>query len=112
MVVVTSRTGVGRPRSQVLRQAILEAAISLVEEQGFSLVTVEAIAVRAKTSKTKIYRWWPGKAAIVMDGFLAAAEPTIELPRTGSLRDELTDQMKALAHSFSAPPPAGRPPPS
>ena len=93
----TTSRGVGRPRNEPLRQAILDAAIGLVERDGFNAVTVEAIAARAQTSKTTIYRWWPGKAAVVMDAFLLAAQPTIQPARTGSLREELTNQMKALA---------------
>ena len=99
-VPATVRREAGRPRSEPLRKAILEAAGTLVAEHGFGAVTVEAIALRAHTSKTTIYRWWPGKAAVVMDAFLAAAQPIIEFPPTSSLRDELTTQMKALAAFF------------
>ena len=83
-----------------MRRAVFRAAIALVEQDGFSALTVEAIAVRAQTSKTTIYRWWPGKAAIVMDAFLDAAQPMIGVAPSGSLRDELMTQMKALARFF------------
>jgi AcrR family transcriptional regulator len=81
--------------------AILDAAVQLVEEHGWGEVTVEAIAARAGTSKTTIYRWWPGKAAIVMDAFLAAAEPSTEMAPAGSLRIELAAQMKDLWRFFT-----------
>jgi AcrR family transcriptional regulator len=57
----------GRPRSQHARQAILDAALALVEKRGYSAATIEAIAARSGVAKTTIYRWWPNRAALVVD---------------------------------------------
>lgn len=60
----------GRPRSEKTKHAILSAAYELLLENSFGAVTVEKIAERAGVSKATIYKWWPNKAAVVMDAFL------------------------------------------
>lgn len=87
----------GRPRSESARQAVLRAAGDLLARDGFAGVTVEAIAAEAGVGKATIYRWWPGKAAVVMDAFLAATGPCAPFPDTGCLEEDLRGQMRALA---------------
>lgn len=94
----------GRPRDETLDVAIMSAAIHLVDERGYAAVTIDAIAGRASTSKTAIYRRWPGKAAIVMEAFLAAAEPLITPPENLPLRETVIAQMTALAKFFQTTP--------
>ncbi len=43
----------GRPRSQKVHQAILQAALELVQEVGFSDLTIEGIATQAGTSNSR-----------------------------------------------------------
>ena len=57
----------GRPRSQATRRAILAAAERLVLARGYEGVTVAEIAAEAGAGKQTIYRWWPGKAHLVLD---------------------------------------------
>src|SRR3984893_14897820 len=73
----------GRPRSQKVHQAILQAALELVQEVGFSNLTIEGIATQAGTSKLTIYRRWPTKAAIVMEAFLDQTSSKLPLPFSG-----------------------------
>ncbi|WP_226000078.1 TetR/AcrR family transcriptional regulator [Paenibacillus sp. BJ-4] len=74
----------GRPRNVETHKSILSASYDLLLENGFGAVTVEKIAERAGVSKATIYKWWPNKAAVVMDGFLAAAADRLPIPDTGS----------------------------
>ncbi len=69
----------GRPRNVETQKAILTASYELLLEDGFETVTVDKIADRAKVSKATIYKWWPNKAAVVMDGFLSAAAARLPL---------------------------------
>ena len=62
-----STRGPGRPRSEPARRAILAAATHLVGREGYGRVTMEAIAREAGVSKQTVYRWWPTKAAIVLE---------------------------------------------
>jgi AcrR family transcriptional regulator len=64
-------------------------------------VTVEAIAERAGVSKATIYRWWPNKAAIVMDGFLSIVSAEVPFPHTGHAQEDLRIHMRRLARAFS-----------
>jgi len=78
----------------------MAAAVALVAEHGYAAVTIEAIAEHAGTSKPAIYRRWPKKAAIVMDAFLAAAQPRIQPPKGLPLREGIITQATALAEFF------------
>ncbi|OXM84340.1 TetR/AcrR family transcriptional regulator [Paenibacillus rigui] len=79
----------GRPRNVETQRSILSASYELLLEQGFSAVTVEKIAERAKVSKATIYKWWPNKAAVVMDGFMSAASERLPVPDTGSVYNDI-----------------------
>jgi len=57
----------GRPRSEQARRAILAAAMELLRSEGYSAVTIDAVAKRAGVARTTIYRWWPSSAALVVD---------------------------------------------
>lgn len=62
-------------RNEAARQAILDSTITLLDARGDGGVTVqkltiEAIAKKAGVSKATIYRWWPNKAAVVLDAFI------------------------------------------
>jgi AcrR family transcriptional regulator len=86
-----------RRRSLRARQAILEAADDLLVEHGFAGLTIEAIAARAGVGKQTIYRWWPSKAAVLMD---ALGEDLAEhlTPRGGgALEPALREHLRALA---------------
>ena len=93
----------GRPRSEETKQAILTAAYDLLLAQGFNTVTVEGIAERAGVSKATIYKWWPNKAAVVLDGFFAATELKLQVPDTGSVQEDLFLQVNNLATFFTGP---------
>jgi AcrR family transcriptional regulator len=90
----------GRPRSERARRAILQAANELLESEGFASVTVEAIADRAGVSKATVYRWWPNKAAVVMDGFLSTVSSEVPFPHTGCAKEDIRLHMSKLIEAF------------
>jgi AcrR family transcriptional regulator len=94
---------IGRPRSEETKKAILTASYELLLENGFNAVTVEGIAERAGVSKATIYKWWPNKAAVVLDGFFAATESMLQVPDTGSAREDLFIQVNNLATFITSP---------
>jgi AcrR family transcriptional regulator len=93
----------GRPRSEAARRAILGAANALLARDGFQAVTVEAIAAEAGVGKATVYRWWPCKAAVLMDAFLAVNGPCPRSPDTGCLREDLRRQIGGLAEALNGP---------
>lgn len=93
----------GRPRNMETRQAILNASYELLLEQGFAQVTVDKIAERAGVSKATIYKWWPNKAGVVLDGFLSAASARLPVPDMGSVRRDMSAHAVNLACFLSSP---------
>ena len=87
----------GRPRSEKTKTAILTAAYELLLETGFGAVTIEKIAERAGVSKATIYKWWPNKAAVVMDAFFDVAVVRLPIPDTGSTIKDMIIQVNNLA---------------
>jgi len=67
----------GRPRDETARRALLDAAYELVVERGYAAVSMDAIAAKAGSGKQTIYRWWPGKADLVLDALEDWAETEI-----------------------------------
>lgn len=93
--------GRGRPRDEAARRRILKSALDLMNETAFAQVTLEAIAERAGASKTTLYRWWPNKAAVVIEAFREAIAPELPLRDTGSLERDLTTQVQNFARVLS-----------
>ena len=91
----------GRPRSEHSRRAILRSTLKLLRrEGGFPDLSIEAIASDANVSKATVYRWWPNKAALVADAFTASAEDELQFPDTGSLRSDISLQMRRVIRVF------------
>lgn len=86
----------GRPRCAITHQAILDSANELLEEIGFSNMSIEGIATRAGVGKATIYRRWPNKASVVMDAFLAATAKEVAFPHSGSAREDIRRQMRSV----------------
>jgi AcrR family transcriptional regulator len=83
-------------RSERARRAILQSAWALFDRVGLRALTIEAIADDAGVGKATIYRWWPNKAAVVMDAMLQEMDATLAFPDTGSAREDLRLQMIAV----------------
>jgi AcrR family transcriptional regulator len=82
-------SGPGRPRSEAARRAILRAALEIVEESGYPELTMEGIARRAAVSKQTVYRWWPSKAAVVLEALNEGAAEIAPVPDAGDLKEDL-----------------------
>jgi len=94
----------GRPRSEESRQSILRSTLKLLQQDGgFPELSIEAIAADANVGKTTVYRWWPTKAALVADAFSASAEEELQFPNTGSVRRDMSLQMRRLIRIFQSP---------
>lgn len=99
------RSGPGRPRSQESEEAILKATMELLAEGGYSILTLDKIAARARASKTTIYRRWPSKEHLV----IAALDRTPPLqPRgRGPVLEELLDLLSQFIGVLDSTPLAG-----
>ncbi|MFI0743183.1 TetR/AcrR family transcriptional regulator [Streptomyces sp. NPDC021100] len=94
-------------RNEASRRAILTAAFELAGELGYAKLGVEAIAARAGVGKQTIYRWWPGKGAVLFDAFLMLSEDadgtSAELPDTGDLEADLKIVLRATVAELNDP---------
>ena len=91
-----SSRGVGR------EDAILAAAAELVTEIGYERVTVDAIAVRARSSKATMYRRWAGKAELVAEALRRSAEGADTTPPdTGTVRGDLLDAVAGITRAVT-----------
>jgi AcrR family transcriptional regulator len=87
----------GRPRSEESKNAILNATVDLLEESGYSNLTIEAIASHAGVGKSTIYRWWPNKSYLVFDAFLMSTETHLYFLEKVSLRENFRQHLHYLA---------------
>ncbi len=90
----------GRPRSEQIHQEILTAALDLVLEIGFRAVSIEAIAAKTGVAKTTIYRRWPNKAAVIMEGFISQLRHAAFFPKAGRAADRIRLQLHVTAKAF------------
>ncbi|MGA8271189.1 MAG: TetR/AcrR family transcriptional regulator [Candidatus Sulfotelmatobacter sp.] len=93
----------GRPRSEQARVAILGSTLKLLGEKGFSELTIEAVAAHAGVGKATVYRWWPDKAALIADAFARSTKRKLNFPDTGSVRTDMSQQMRQLVKVFRGP---------
>jgi len=97
MKTAEKQRGPGHPRDEDVRARILLSAARLLEEAGFNNVTIEAIAEHAGASRATIYRWWPSKAAVLIEAFREAVSNELPFPDTGSLDEDIRLQLLAFA---------------
>ena len=97
---VSESPGVGRPRSERARLAVLEAAADLLVEGGLSAATIEAVAARAGVSKVTIYRWWPTRGAVAIDAYFHPYRRTSVVVDTGDVAADLLAQIRLLEEAF------------
>jgi AcrR family transcriptional regulator len=90
----------GRPRSARAHQAILDATLALLAEEGYGGLSLEQVAARARVGKTTIYRRWPSKQDLVIEAVsrITRNPPIVE---TGNTRADL---IKAMRDSIAAMP--------
>ena len=82
------RTGRGRPRSERADRAILGAALDLVGEGGYAVLTMQGIAERAGVGKATLYRRWKSPEAVVAAAVAGFVEE-IRIPDTGTVEGDL-----------------------
>jgi AcrR family transcriptional regulator len=88
------RKSIGARRNPASAGAILDAAEAVLAEAGYSGFSIEAVARRARAGKPTIYRWWPSKAALLLEVY--QRQKRVAVPDTGRLEDDLAGFLKSL----------------
>jgi AcrR family transcriptional regulator len=90
----------GRPRSEAVHRAILDATREELVEVGFTRLRLEHVAARAGVGKATIYRRWPSKEALAQELLTELAAPHLFIADVGDTRAELlaavTNAMRAV----------------
>lgn len=92
-----------RRRGAELDDAIRSAVLELLAAGGPSAVTMEAVAVKAKTSKPVLYRRWSDGQALLRDTLIGIAASAIPHQDTGSYRGDLLAMLRGWATLFTGP---------
>lgn len=90
------RRGRGRRPAQDVRRDVLAAVADLLFTEGMAGFTIDKVAARSGVSKVTIYKWWPSKGALALDGYFAKVEPQLAFPDTGDIEADLRSQLHAF----------------
>ncbi|MBA3525165.1 MAG: TetR/AcrR family transcriptional regulator [Geodermatophilaceae bacterium] len=70
--------------------AILQAAVTVLQDVGYDRLTMDAVAAQARAGKATLYRRWADKAALVAEAIEhVKIGSQAAVPDTGSLRGDL-----------------------
>ena len=93
----------GRRRSERSHRAILDATQELLVERGYRELTIEGVAARAGVGKQTIYRWWPSRAALVLEAYLAGSDAIPPPPEGKSAREDVRALLDWLVAVLAQP---------
>jgi len=92
----------GRPRDPRIDAAILDATADLLVEIGYANLTMAAVAERAGTTKTALYRRWSSKAELVHEATFPVAPTALTAPE-GDIAADVRSMIAATRDVFSSP---------
>ena len=94
----------GPKRNMESKGLIIDAAISILETQGYTKFSIEKVARTAGVGKQTIYRWWPTKPELILDVFNSYLLPPIpEYDGTTSLQEHLKKYLFIFAQDLYLP---------
>jgi AcrR family transcriptional regulator len=93
---------VGRPRDPRVDDAVRDATLTLLVEEGYHATSIQAIARRAGVSAPTIYRRWANKAEVIEEAVFPTPfiEPT---ETTGDLRRDLAAYCRGIIQHLGDP---------
>lgn len=92
-----------RRRGEVLENDILQAVWDELSEVGYTHLTMEGVAARAKANKPSIYRRWPKKSELVIASLRKQlSKRKIVIPNTGSLRSDLLNLLYNITKTMKS----------
>ncbi|MDY0395607.1 TetR/AcrR family transcriptional regulator [Virgibacillus halophilus] len=86
-----------RRRGTELEDAILQAAWNELMNVGYQNLTMEEVAIKAKTSKPVIYRRWDSREELVLAAIgKNIPKPADDIPNTGNIRNDVIIVLERL----------------
>ena len=89
-----------RRRSTAKHAAIIQAAVDVIAEIGYSAATIERIAATAGVGKQTIYRWWPSKPALYVEVYTSLVGTVAPPSGIQHCTRELTRFLTALFKTY------------
>ena len=87
-----------RRRGEILEDDILQAAWDELSKVGYVLLTMEGVAVRARTNKSVVYRRWANKGKLVIDALRRhVLSHTQGVPDTGDMSNDVLILLRRIA---------------
>lgn len=68
---------------------LLAVTLQVLQEHGYEHLNLDAVAARARASKSTVYRRWPSKSELVLAAFVEGMRHAVVAPETGTLRGDL-----------------------
>lgn len=92
----------GRPRDREAEARILKAALRQLAEDGYSRMSLDAVAAEAGVSKPTLYRRWSSKADVATAALrtIQLAEPPVN---TGTAKGDIAATLKNFSRSLLRP---------
>lgn len=92
----------GRPRDSRIDDAVLRATVELLDEIGYSRLTIPLVAARAGATPPAVYRRFPTKVELVYEAVFPTP-PEAELPLAGDVEIAIRGLLMASIELFSSP---------
>jgi len=86
-----------RRRGDALVEAIHAAVMEELATVGYSALSIERVAERARTGKASIYRRWPTRLDLVLHAIDHVMPRLDDVPDTGNVRDDLLLVLRRIA---------------
>jgi len=86
-----------RRRGDALVEAIHGAVMEELATVGYTGLSIERVAERARTGKASIYRRWPTRLELVLAAIDTVMPRYDDLPDTGNVRDDLLVVLRRIA---------------
>lgn len=93
----------GRPRDAHRDEAILSAALEILNAEGYAGLTIEGVAARAGVGRPTIYRRWASKPELVVAALADSAPIAVPDVDTGSLRRDLVAMQRRQVALMNSP---------
>ncbi|MFF1460418.1 TetR/AcrR family transcriptional regulator [Streptomyces sp. NPDC058330] len=90
------RRGRGRRPIAEVRADVLEASGEVLMREGVGGFTIEKVIARSGVSSATVYKHWPSRGALALDGYLHAVGDEIAFRDTGDIRADLIDVVTAF----------------
>ena len=94
--------GAGCPRDPRIDSAILSATAELLVQIGYSNLSLAAVAERAGTTKSALYRRWSSKAELVHEAAFPTAPTALKSP-AGDIAADVRMMIAATRDVFTTP---------